>query len=162
MTVRYELEPLHRNTPDADLLDDLKRIAVKLGADTVTIREYGEGGRFSASTLQRRFGSWHAALERAGLAKVRNVNVLEQDLFSSLAEMWTHFGRQPRMADLTARSSRISADTYKRRFRSWRKEEKHSFAGPTKATNQRTLKQAKRSRPIRAGLATLRCACVSL
>jgi hypothetical protein len=120
MTIRYELEPLHRNTPDVDLLDDLKRVAHELGSSTVTIRQYDGNGRFSASALQRRFRSWHSALERAGLIKVRNVNVSEQDLFANLAEVWTRLGHQPRMAELTARSSKVSADTYKRRFRSWR------------------------------------------
>jgi 5-methylcytosine-specific restriction endonuclease McrA len=121
MTIRYELEPLHRNIKDIVLLDDLKRVAHELGSSTVTIRLYDERGRFSASALQRRFGSWHAALERAGLKKVRNVNVPERELFANLAEVWTRLGRQPRTVDLTARSSRLSADTYKRRFKSWRR-----------------------------------------
>ena len=121
MTNRYELEPLHRNTADADFLDDLKRVAQELQAKTVTILQYNERGQFSASALQRRFGSWHKSLEHAGLIKVRNVNTPEEELFDNLVEVWTRLGRQPRMADLTSQPSRISADTYKRRFAGWRK-----------------------------------------
>ena len=121
MPTRFQLERLHRNTPDEDFLVDLRRVANELGTNTVTIRRYDERGRFSASALQRRFGSWHSALERSGLVKVRNVNVPDDELFANLAEVWVRFGRQPRMAELTSRSSRVSADTYKRRFRSWRK-----------------------------------------
>ncbi|MBI1902373.1 MAG: HNH endonuclease [Planctomycetia bacterium] len=120
MTIRYELEPLHRNTPDAEFLDDLKRVADELRATTVTMVQYDERGRFSASALQRRFGSWHRALQRAGLAKVRNINTPQDELFNNLADVWTRLGRQPRMADLTSETSRLSADTYKRRFGGWR------------------------------------------
>ena len=121
MSVRYELEPLHRNTPDNEFLDDLKRVAAELGIGTVTIAQYNKRGRFSASSLQRRFGSWHGSLERAGLAITRNTNVTEEELFRNLVEVWTHLGRQPRCADLTSQMSRISSDTYKRRYGGWRK-----------------------------------------
>jgi len=120
MTIHYELEALHRNTPDAELLDDLKRVSQELPSNTVTKSQYDERGRFSASTLQRRFGSWHGALERAGLTKIWNINPPEGELFDNLAEVWTALGRQPRTTDLTSQSSRISADTYKRRFGGWR------------------------------------------
>lgn len=120
MNARYELEPLHRNTPDGEFLNDLRRVAELLGASTVTIKQYNEHGKFNASSLQRRFGSWHESLERAGLLKVRNVNVSEEALFSNLVELWAHFGRQPRYAELTADTSRFSPDTYKRRYGGWR------------------------------------------
>jgi len=121
MSTRYQLEPLHRNTPDEELLGDLKRVAAELDAITVTIAQYDKLGRFYASTLQRRFGSWHQSLERAGLAVTRNVNVSEEALFSNLVEVWAHLGRQPRLADLNSQNSRISSDTYKRRYGGWRK-----------------------------------------
>jgi hypothetical protein len=121
MTIRFELEPLHRNTADADFLDDLKRVAQEMQANTVTILQYNERGRFNASTLIRRFGSWHKSLVRAGLIKVRNINTPEEDLFNNLAEIWTRIGHQPRMDDLNSQTSRFSKDTYRRRFGSWRK-----------------------------------------
>jgi len=120
MSTRFQLEPLNRNTPDAKFLADLKRVAEQLRATTVTIVQYDQHGRFSASALQRRFGSWHNALAKAGLSKVRNVNTTEEELFRNLMEVWVRLGRQPRMADLTNSTSRISADTYKRRFAGWR------------------------------------------
>lgn len=121
VSTRYQLEPLHRNTPDGEFLGDLKRVATEIGASTVTITQYNKLGRFNASSLQRRFGSWHRSLERAGLAVTRNVNVAEEELFGNLVEVWAHLGRQPRFADLNSEISRISADTYKRRYGGWRK-----------------------------------------
>jgi 5-methylcytosine-specific restriction endonuclease McrA len=120
MSIRYELEPLHRNTPDVEFLDDLKRVAAKLGATTVSMSQYNQFGRFHASSLVRRFGSWNRALKRSGLG-FRNANVTEEELFNNLVEVWAHFGRQPRYEELTAQTSRISRDTYMRRFGGWRK-----------------------------------------
>jgi hypothetical protein len=120
MTARYQLEPLHRDTPDQVFLTDLRRGAAELTAISVTIKQYNEHGRFNASSLQRRFGSWHRSLEQAGLAKVRNVNVSEDDLFNNLVDMWAHLGRQPRYAEMIGGPSRFSPDTYKRRYGGWR------------------------------------------
>lgn len=80
MSARYELEPHHRNVPDDEFLDDLKRVAAELRTGTVTIDQYNERGRFHASSLARRFGSWLRSLERAGLAKSRNLHISEEDL----------------------------------------------------------------------------------
>jgi hypothetical protein len=120
--MRYELDLLHRNTPDQEFLDDLKRVADKLGANTVTTGQYNERGRFVDSTLRRRFGSWRLTLERAGLVSMaRNVKYTDEQLFSNLVDVWSRLGRQPRHDDLTSQISRISVDSYKRRFSGWRK-----------------------------------------
>ena len=121
MSLRYELEPLHRNTPDQELLDDLKHVAQKLVVQTLTISQYNEHGRFHASTIQRRFGSWKQSLERAHLTQPVYANYLEEELYDNLVEVWARIGRQPRMVELTSRTSRISGYTYARRFGSWRK-----------------------------------------
>jgi hypothetical protein len=121
MSARYELEPHHRNVPDEEFLDDLKRVAAELRTGTVTIDQYNERGRFHASSLARRFGSWLRSLERAGLAKSRNLHISEEDLFGNLVEVWAHLGRQPKYADLTSLTSRFSSGTYEKRFGGWRK-----------------------------------------
>jgi hypothetical protein len=121
MSLRYELEPLHRNTPDHELLDDLHLVVQKLGVKTLTISQYNEHGRFNASTIQRRFGSWRQSLKRANLTQPVYANYSAEELFDNLVEVWAHIGRQPRMAELISRTSRISGYTYARRFGSWRK-----------------------------------------
>jgi hypothetical protein len=120
--MRYELDSFHRNTPDQDFLDDLKRVANELGTDTVSMRKYDDLGRFAASSLRRRFGSWLHALERAGLVSTaRNAKYTDEQLFSNLIDVWSNLGRQPRSDDLGSQNSRISVDSYKRRFGGWRK-----------------------------------------
>lgn len=107
--MRYELDPLHRNIPDQEFLDDLRRVAGELSANTVTTSQYNERGLFFDSTLRRRFGSWGQALEIAGLVSTaRNVKYTEEQFFSNLADVWSRLGRQPRHDDLTSQISRVS------------------------------------------------------
>ena len=87
--MRFELEPHHRDTPDDTLIADLRRVAVESGSSSVTIDQYNDRGRYHATTLTRRFGSWFKALELAGLPKTRNLNIPDEALFENLVEVWT-------------------------------------------------------------------------
>ncbi len=119
--MKYELEPYHRDTPDEELLEDLRRVAREVGKNRVTIDEYNDRGRFHAATLKRHFGSWFAATDKAGLARTRNLNIPDEELFANLVELWTGLGRQPRYQDLRPETSRFSSGTYEKRFGTWRK-----------------------------------------
>jgi Homing endonuclease associated repeat/HNH endonuclease len=152
--MRYELDLLHWNTTDQEFLDDLKRVADELGANTVSMRQYDEHGRFAASSLQRRFGSWVQALQRAGLVSTaRSIKYKDAQLFSNLVDVWSHLGRQPRHDDLTSRTSRIAVDSYKRRFGGWRKAleafvrwaNDGELSPPSKASAQASVRRASRT-----------------
>lgn len=121
MVMRFELEVYHRNVPDEDLLDDLKAVASDLNTSTVTIDQYNERGKFHATTLTRRFGSWFVALDKAGLEKTRNLNISNEELFENIVSVWTCLGKQPKYNDLTRETSKYSAGTYEKRFGGWRK-----------------------------------------
>jgi len=64
---RFEIRLRHRNIPREDLVEDLRRVAREKGGHRMTIALYTEKGRFAVNTATRRFGSWNAALEAAGL-----------------------------------------------------------------------------------------------
>lgn len=119
--MKYELEPYHWGIPDEELLADLCRVAAEIDKNRVTFREYNERGRFTASTLAERFGSWHAAIDKANLQRTINRNISDEELFKNLVEVWTALGRQPRCRDLRPGPSRFSWNTYAYRFKTWRK-----------------------------------------
>jgi hypothetical protein len=119
--MKFQLEPHHRNTPNEELLSDLKQVAAQLGKTAVTIDEYNERGRFHSTTLSRRFGSWFKALDHAGLAKTRNLHISNEQLFTNLVDVWTALSRQPKYQDLTSQISKYSSGTYENRFGSWRR-----------------------------------------
>jgi hypothetical protein len=119
--MKYELEHFHRDVPDDELLADLRRVGQELGKSRVTFREYNEKGRFTASTLAGRFGSWNAAIDKAELQRTINRNISDEELFENLVQVWTALGRQPRSRDLRPGPSRFSWNTYAYRFKSWRR-----------------------------------------
>lgn len=120
--MKYILVEYHRDTPDIDLIEDIKNVSSKLQRDTVTISEYNEHGKFNSSTLQRRFGSWFKVLELAGLKPSRSeLNISDNDLFRNIEVLWILLGRQPKYTEIKKPLSKYSAGTYDKRFGSWRK-----------------------------------------
>lgn len=120
--MKFELEEFHRNTSEEEMLADVRRIAAKLKKDSVTMDEYGEYGKYHPSTLTRKLGSWFTILEKAGLATNRSpMNIPDDELFRNLEEVWTKLGRQPRWEEFRKPLSKYVADTYARRFGTWRK-----------------------------------------
>ncbi|HEO72215.1 MAG TPA: HNH endonuclease [Candidatus Hydrogenedentes bacterium] len=118
--MKYELRKTARGLSDEELLNDLQRVARKLGRDTVTTVEYTEHGLGHASTISRRFGSWFKALEDAGLKPSRSrIGISDEELFANLQTVWTLLGRQPSYGEIKAPLSQYSAGTYENRFGSW-------------------------------------------
>lgn len=120
--MKFELETHHRNTPDDELIADLKRVATELKKDKVTLDEYNDYGKFHSTTLTRRFGSWFTCLELADLNRTRSrINIPNEELFENLMDVWTKLGRQPKYNDMYKPLSKFSSGTYENRFGSWRK-----------------------------------------
>lgn len=119
--MKFELESHSRNTSDAELLDELRRIAALLGKATVTIDEFNDHAAFHSTTLSRRFGTWMKALDAAGLQRTRNLNITNEALFENLAAVWLRLGGQPKYKDLTKEHSLYSSGTYEKRFGTWRR-----------------------------------------
>ena len=67
--MKFELNEYHRNVPDEELIADVKRVAAKLGKDTLTSDEYLLHGKYHSSTIRHRLGhgSWRKVLELCAL-----------------------------------------------------------------------------------------------
>ena len=120
--MQFILNDYHRNTPDVDLINDVKNTALKLNKNTITISEYNEHGKYNSSTLQRRFGSWFIVLDLCGLKHSRSkLNIPDEELFRNIQKIWIMLGRQPKYDEIKKPISKFSAGTYDKRFGSWRK-----------------------------------------
>ena len=150
--MRFELDPLHRDVPDEDLIADLRRAASEGGASTLTWERYSSTGRFSPETVRRRFGSWNGALGRAGLLSSKRWRIPDDDLFANLETIWRQLGRQPRRSDLDVVATSVSKSVYEQRFGTWRKaleafmaraneEERTSPPHPTAPVSKKTSRQ---------------------
>lgn len=65
--MKFEITNHHRNIPNEELLNDIKRVALILNKSSLTRDEYRKHGKYGANTFLRRFGSWNTALELCGL-----------------------------------------------------------------------------------------------
>jgi Homing endonuclease associated repeat/HNH endonuclease len=119
--MKYELNTYHRNTPDQELLDDLKKVANQIGMDKVTRDQYDHKGKFHSGTLVRRFGDWNKALEKAGLKLTFKRNLSERELFENIEDVWIKLGRQPLYREIKIPLSKYSNGPYEKRFGTWRK-----------------------------------------
>jgi 5-methylcytosine-specific restriction endonuclease McrA len=120
--MKFELEKSIRGATDEDLLEDIRRIAKKIGRDTITIAQYEEKGNVHPSTIQRRFGSWPKALKQAGLQPSRSkIGITDKELLENIKTLWVSLGRQPRYDEVKRPFSQFSAGTYENRFGSWSK-----------------------------------------
>jgi hypothetical protein len=121
--MKFELETFNRNVADEDLLQDLVTTDAKLKEQgkRLTFRTYKEFGKYSASTIGVRFGSWNDGLRRAGLAPSEEKNVSVEALFDNLKLVWIAKGRQPVYRDMSSPPSQYTASIYNDRFGGWRR-----------------------------------------
>ena len=87
--VRYEkmefkLKPDNRNATDAELLEDLLKVAKQLGMQSIKTRDYDKIGRFHSGTIARRFHGWNKALEKAGLRITKWFNISDSELIADV------------------------------------------------------------------------------
>lgn len=119
--MKFELNTYHRNTTDEELLEDLKKVAIKLGKNKITRTEYSKNGKYYYKTLARRFGSWNNALEKADLQITVQQNISKLELFENIENVWIKLGRQPVYRDIQKPLSKYSTGPYEKKFVSWRK-----------------------------------------
>lgn len=84
--MKFELNPYNLDVTDQELIVDLIKVTQELGKDYISIVEYSSCGlaRFHGNTISRRFHSWNAALEKAGLkVKVRQ-KASDQELLDDI------------------------------------------------------------------------------
>lgn len=118
--MKFKLRKTAHGLTDEELLEDLRRVALKFGRDTVTTSEYTEHGLGHATTIQRRFHSWFKALEDAGLKPSRSrIGISDEELFQNLRAVWMSLGRQPSYSEIKTPLSQYSAGTYEKRFGRW-------------------------------------------
>ena len=117
---KFELNQYNRNISDNELIADIVQVSKKLNQSFVTADEYKKNGRFGLTTVRRKFGTWNAAIEKAGLDKNEQVNNSEEKLFENLLKVWTKLGRQPSYGEIEKPLSNVSIATYEKRFGGWR------------------------------------------
>jgi len=121
--MKFELKLRNLNVPDEDLLNDLKKVALELGNENLTSREYDNSKKrkYSAGTIGERFGGWNKALELAGLTVKYHQNISTDALLENIEQVWLKLGRQPGKRDMKLPLSKYSESPYRANFKTWQK-----------------------------------------
>ena len=122
--MEFKLNDYHRNVSDEELLDDITRIANKLGKTTLLLTEYiNNGGIYHISTICRRFGNWINALNRCGLSpeksQLNKTGIPIEDLISDLQKVSTKINKKTFTASEYGQYGQYSQNVFFRKFGSW-------------------------------------------
>ncbi len=113
------IPPPNQPVKSSDLIKDLQVVAKKLKVDSLSQEIYNKNGKYSSTSIKRRFRTWNAALAQAGLGVAKISRHSNEDLFNNLLMVWQKKGEQPRQGDMDSSISMIKASAYKKRFGSW-------------------------------------------
>jgi hypothetical protein len=120
--MKYELAEYHNNTPEEELLKDLRRVARKLKRKCFSIKEYAALGKYDFSTYFYRFGSWSGPMRKAGLQSYPLFRrITDELLFENIKHVWDSLGKQPTQKQMKSPLSKHVLTTYLNRFGTWRK-----------------------------------------
>lgn len=117
--MEFILKPDNRNSSDEELLNDIKRVNIIIGLNSVSQKDYKEHGRFSCATLTRRFGSWANVLKRADL-EVENYHFIsDNELLNDLKKVADSLNKKSVTMAEYKKHGEYSPDSFSRRFGSW-------------------------------------------
>lgn len=106
-----------RSPTDDELLTELTDLAAELG-ERPTAREMRAQGAYSVDVYANRFGSWHAALERAELSERSRHQLSDEELLSALRSLAEELGETPSKSQMQSQGAH-SPSVYETRFGSW-------------------------------------------
>jgi hypothetical protein len=119
LPMRVRLGQRGREVEDEEILRDLRRAAKRLGKGGLGASEYRLHGGYSSTTVIRRFGSWNAAVERAGLEPPAHAS--DEELLADLRRVARRLRLERLGQSAYDREGRYSSQMMARHFGSWSK-----------------------------------------
>ncbi|MCX7425670.1 MAG: HNH endonuclease [Planctomycetia bacterium] len=120
--MKFKLEPYNRNISKQQVVDDIRRVATKLGKDsngTLTIQEYEKHGSFDPGVARRACGSWFDAISEAGLCPSRLLSVSAEDCIADLGNVARKLGKSSVTQREYSAHGKYSPKPLLRHFGSW-------------------------------------------
>lgn len=119
--MKFELQTLE-NYSDESLLGELRRVAGAVEGQRLTIERFNTLSRVHSTTLRRRFGSWQAALDKAGISEeiAPRYRVLSRE--EVIHALRTYANEHPGVSitrDSFAERLGVDANNLTRRFGKW-------------------------------------------
>ena len=123
--MEFKLNEYHRNVPDEELIEDLKRVAGIHQKSSITQKEYLQYGKYASRTIVMRFGSWNEALKKAGLVlerghyKTHLFCESDEDFFEDVQAVATQLGRNYVSIEEYAKYGKYSHGSKVKKYKSW-------------------------------------------
>ena len=122
LSAMFQLTTLEDYSDDA-LLAELRRVATALGGQRLTQQRFLEYSRVHTTTVRNRFGSWKAALDRAGIDPAilpRRSSITRAALLEAVRSYATeNSGASPTVDEIAVRLG-VFKTTIPRKFGPWR------------------------------------------
>ena len=121
--MKFELQTLDDYSDEA-LLSELRRVAEALNGQRLTIERFNSLARVHYTTLRYRFGTWQAALDKAGISEIiaPRFKVLSRDqVIQALRDFVAENPGVSITRDAFAERLGVNASTLIRRFGKWGK-----------------------------------------
>jgi hypothetical protein len=118
--INSNVAPRTRRVDRESVIDEIKEFAKRSGSPP-TIEDIAQRLGTHQVTIRRNFGKWHQLLDEAGLRPVpQGRRYTDEKCFENIVDLWTHYGRQPRLHELTCSPSNVSSSAYLHRWGTWR------------------------------------------
>lgn len=112
-----DLEPISHTLSNADITDELRRVAAELD-HSPSVREMAEHGSIAPSTVENHFGSWNDGLEAAGLATTMDAKATKTEVIDAIQALTDQLSRPPTATEMDNRG-KFSTAVAQRRFGDW-------------------------------------------
>ncbi len=118
---RAEKLSLASGLTDQQICNELVALSAHIGKSVLTSRDIKAHLPVGVDVLKTRWGSARAAFEAAGISlSASGRRYSETECFDNLFTVWTHYGRPPRIREMSAPPSVVGSGAYLTRFGSWR------------------------------------------
>jgi hypothetical protein len=122
VTKKMKQQPARRMSNE-EIVREIQRVWTENGSPTLSVETFDKGSNVtSSSALRLRFGSWPAALKKAGIGICdHGKRYTDKECFENLVNVWTHFGRQPEYREMSLAPSLVGPKAYIVRWGTWHK-----------------------------------------
>lgn len=104
------------------IISELQRVSNLLGTNGFSREQFNANARFTYAVIRRAFGTWHKAMQAAGLStNALGKRYTDEECFENLLQVWSHYGRPPQHREMTLAPSVVGPKAYILRWGSWTK-----------------------------------------
>lgn len=119
--ISESVAPRRKLVSRADVISAIRAHASENGGFAPTLADVAQRLAIDRNGLTRKFGKWDLLLSEVGLRPVPlGRRYSDEECYENLLSLWTHYGRQPRFAELNQPPSRVGSKAYVRRWGGWR------------------------------------------